>query len=358
MIEHHDDDQADDQEPARRADPTEKDGVEDSTVAAAGLQTAPAALRVISRSIPRPVTHYRDLVMERMRQATEMRLVEFVDVYATTRELASETIRQYRTTAERLEVWAGEAVHLHDLNEMLVSAFLRDYGRAVRPSTVRSKRTQIMALWRAAADEYLCDPPTRRVRSARVPWEPRDSWVVDEVRELLRAAGKLPRTFRNGLPRAHWFDLAIRIAWDTGLRWGDQVTLHRGDLCGDVVVVSQHKTRRPVCSRLSASTMAALNQSLERFPRELLTPWAGSRETFNAQVRRLVEKAGVRPGTWKWLRRGSATDVEIQEPGRGMAARHLGHAPGSRIAEINYISPAAVAASVPIVSPRELEGVG
>jgi len=324
----------------------------DNTTTATGIRVIP------HQAAGRPVRFYADLVADRIRQTTAMRLVEFVDVYATTRELEVETIRQYRMSAERLERWAGEAVYLHDLNEMLVSAFLRDYGATARPSTVRGKRTQIMALWRAAADEYLCDPPTRRVRSARVAWEPRDSWSVDEVRELLRAASRLPRTFRTGIPRAVWFDLAIRVAWDSGLRWGDQMGLSRDDLHGDVLIVAQHKTRRPVCGRLSASTMTALAESLERYPRDRLTPWVGSHETFNAQVRRLVAKAGVRPGTWKWLRRGSATDVEIQQPGRGMAARHLGHAPGSRVAEINYISPAAVAASVPIVSPRELGGVG
>lgn len=331
----------------------------ENTTPAPGLPSNPTTLRVIqAATVRQPVRFYRDLVAERMWQTTVMRLVEFVDVYATIRELEPETIRQYRFTAERLEVWAGERVYLHDLNEMLVSAFLRDYGTVVKPATVRAKRTQLMALWRAAADEYLCEPPTRRVRSARVPWEPRESWTVEEVRQLVRAASWLPRTFRTGIPRAEWFDVAIRIAWDSGLRWGDQIRLARGQLHGDVLIVSQHKTRRPVCGRLSPSTMQVLEASLRRHPRELLTPWVGSHETFNAQVRRLVAKAGIRPGTWKWLRRGSATDVEIQEPGKGMAARHLGHAPGSRIAEINYISPAAVAASVPIVSPRELGGVG
>ena len=316
------------------------------------MQTA--AIAIPTSRPPRPVQFFRELVDQRLRSAQAMRLVDFVEVYATTHELTRETIRQYRVTAERLEEWAGEAVMLTDMNEMLISSWLRHYAAGVRPATVRSKRTQLMALWRAAADEYLCDPPTRRVRSARVPWEPRESWLLEEVRQLVRAASWLPRRMKDGMPRAEWFDLAIRVAWDSGLRWGDQIRLKASDLHGNIVVVAQSKTRRPVCGRLSPSTMAILAESLRSYPRELLTPWPASHETFNAQVRRLVAKAGIRPGTWKWLRRGSATDVEIQEPGKGMAARHLGHAPGSRIAEINYVSPSAVAAHVPIVSPREI----
>jgi hypothetical protein len=295
------------------------------------------------------------LVTDRMRSARPMRLVDYIALYATTRALEPETVRQYRVTAERLDVWAGAHVLLTDLHEMLVSAFLADYGRSgVKPSTVRSKRTQLLALWRAAADDYLCDPPTRRVRSARVPWEPRDCWTLEEVDALVRAAQTIPRRFADGMPRREWFDLAIRIAWDTGLRWGDQVRLTTASLHGDLVVVCQRKTRRPYCGRVSPSTRALLDDSLRRFPRDHVTPWRSSHETFNAQVRRLVARAGIRPGTWKWLRRGGGTDVEAQEPGKGLAARHLGHAPGSRVAEINYINPAIVAARTPMVTPREI----
>jgi integrase len=187
-----------------------------------------------------------------------------------------------------------------------------------------------------------------------VPWQPRDCWTLDEVNELVRAASGLRQSPDGGWPRAEWFDLAIRVAWDTGLRWGDQIQLRTRDIHGDVVIVAQRKTRRPACGRLRPSTIAVLEDSLRRHQREFVTPWEKSHETFNAQVRRLVEKAGIRPGTWKWLRRGGATDVELQEPGKGMAARHLGHAPGSKVAEINYINPSVVARHVPIVSPREI----
>jgi integrase len=310
---------------------------------------------VAGEIVANPVQHYRDQVERRMRSAQPMGLVDYVEVYATAREIEPETIRQYRMCAERFEGWAGQRVMLHDLNEMLISAFLRAYGQGVKPATVRSKRTQLLALWRAAADEYLCEPPTRRVRSARVPWTPREAWTLAEVNQLLRAASWLPRKFAAGMPRADWFDLAIRIAWDSGLRWGDQIRLRPGDIHENVVVVGQSKTRRAVCCRLSPSTVAALRSSLERWPRAFVTPWPASHETFSAQVRLLVAKAGIRSGTWKWLRRGGATDVEIQEPGKGMASRHLGHAPGSKVAEINYLDPKLIAAAVPLVSPRELD---
>lgn len=313
---------------------------------------------VTGEIVAAPVQHYRMEVERRARAAVRMRLVDYVEVYSTTHEIERETARQYRICAERLEVWAGQAVMLDDLNELLLSAFLRDYGRGARPATVRSKRTMLIALWRAAADEYLCDPPLRRVRTTRVPWTPREAWTIDEVNRLVREASWLPRRTPVGMPRSEWFDLAIRVAWDSGLRWGDQIRLRVADIHDGVIVVGQNKTKRPVCGRLQPSTLSLLRASLARWPRDHVTPWHASHETFNDQVRRLVAKAGIRPGTWKWLRRGSATDVEIQAPGKGMASRHLGHAPGSRVAEINYLDPVVIAASVPVVSPRELGAAG
>ncbi|MEI6239608.1 MAG: tyrosine-type recombinase/integrase [Planctomycetia bacterium] len=187
---------------------------------------------------------------------------------------------------------------------------------------------------------------------------PRECWTLEEVRKLVAACRSLPRMHPCGLRRSVWWGLAVRVAWDTGLRWGDMVRLRVDEIRGDLVIVGQRKTRRPVCGRLAPSTVAALRESLDACPRQLVAPWTASHETFNAQVRRLVAKAGIRAGTWKWLRRAGATDVEIQAPGRGMSSRHLGHAPGSRIAEIHYLDPAIIAAGVPMVSPREIGKVG
>lgn len=297
---------------------------------------------------------FRDMATRRRGDGGPIRLVDYVAIYATTHEISAETAVQYLRAAVKLEQWAGETVFLTDLNELMVSAFLRDYSQLVKPSTVRSKRTSIMSLWRSAADEYLCEPPTRRVRPIRVPWIAREAWTLEEVRSLIRVAATLPRRTREGIPRSEWFDLAIRIAWDTGLRKGDLLRLRRANVHGDRFVTCQNKTSRPKCGALSPSTVRALEASLEKHPRDVLMPWSVCRETFNQQVKRMALKAGIRSGSWKWIRRGSATDVEIQQPGSGMAARHLGHAPGSKIAEINYIDHAQVATHVPMVGPREL----
>ncbi|NDC64371.1 MAG: hypothetical protein EBZ59_10410, partial [Planctomycetia bacterium] len=125
--------------------------------------------------------------------------------------------------------------------------WLRELAKTRAPATVRSKRSQILVLWRAAAEERLCEGPSRRIRVAPVPFRNPTAWTVAEVEAIQDAAAGISGRHACGLPRATLFVLAIRLAWATGLRWGDLVRLEVSDIqpCG-TVAVTQHKTRRPV----------------------------------------------------------------------------------------------------------------
>jgi len=225
--------------------------------------------------------------------------------YGLLRDVRRETLRQYQISADLYERWAGGPVRLEELDEQSVSAFLRDYSATAAPQTVRSKKNQILALWRAAADDGLCEPPVRRVRSVRVPGRPVVAWEKAEVELLLATCRALPRWHRCGLRRSVWWDLAIRVAWDTGLRWGDLITLPVDAVRADGAIVwSPSKTGRVIACRLQPSTVEALRASLAACPRALVCPWPASHETFTDQVGRLVRKAGIRAGTVRGRLRG------------------------------------------------------
>ena len=290
------------------------------------------------------------------RRAGPETLGDYARGYGLLRDCKPGTLRQYVIVADLFERWAGRPVRLDELDETSVSAWLRDYSATAASATVRGKKTMLLALWRAAADDGLCEPPTRRIRSIRrsAPRPLVEAWTLEEVEALLAAARNLPRRHRCGLTRAAWWDLAIRIAWDSGLRWGDLVALEVPRIRPDgACTVIQAKTGRPVSFRLSGPTLAALRASLAACPRQLASPWPASQESFMAQVRTLVRKAGIRTGTWKWLRRGSGTDVEAQRPGSGSV--HLGHAPGSRVFAESYGDPTILGRQIP--SPRPLVGL-
>jgi integrase len=270
-------------------------------------------------------------------------LADYVGTYALYRDVRAATVRQYELAVAALDRWAGRRVTVAELTPELVSRWLRDYAAEVSPATAASKRSQVLVLWRSAADDGLVAAPTRRVRPVKQIPRATEAWTLEEVERLLVACRDLPRTHRCGLPRPTWWDLAIRIAWDTGLRWSDQIALRSDDARRGRFTVVQSKTRRPVSCGLSDTTLAVLEDTLRSCPRPLATPWPATQEAFLQQFRRLVAAARIRPGTWKFLRRGSATDVELQV--RGDASTHLGHAPGSRVADTNYLAHELLAAS-------------
>jgi integrase len=271
------------------------------------------------------------------RRAGPLTIGDLARDYVTYRDCKTGTVNQYRIAARRLEEWAGRGVLLAELNEGLVSEWLREFAGGASASTVRGKRAMIMALWRTAADEGLCEPPTRRVRVLRksTPRPAVEAWTIDDVDRLLSACRRLKRRHRCGLSRAMWFELAVRVAWDSGLRWRDLVSLEASSIAADGrCTVVQGKTGRLARFRLSGTTRALLQETMRICPRELVCPWPASQQAFGRQVRRLVAAAGIRPGTWRWIRRASGTDVEIQRPGSGSV--HLGHAPGSRVFHDHY----------------------
>jgi len=270
--------------------------------------------------------------------------------YSLLRDVKASTLRQYVIVSDLFTRWAGHDVLLEQLDEKSVSEWLRDYAAKVSPATVRGKKNMILAIWRAAADDGLCEYPiSRRVRRVTVPQRPVVAWTKEEVEQLLAAAATLPRWHRCGLRRSDWWSLAIRVAWDSGIRWGDQVTLPVSAVCPDgSVSFTASKTGKVVAFRLSPSTMEALRASLVKCPRTLVLPWPASGETFRDQVDRLVAKAKIRPGTWKWVRRGSGSDVELQQEGAGH--RHLGNT--RSVFERSYGDAAIIGRRIP--SPREL----
>ena len=270
--------------------------------------------------------------------------------YSLLRDVKASTLRQYRIASDAFERWAGGPIPLDQLDEKSLSAFLRDYAADHAADTVRSKRNQIMALWRAAADDGLADDPVgRRVRRCSVPEPVVEAWTRAEVEQLLATAATLKRRHMCGLRRSEWWTLAVRVAWDSGLRWADQVAIPVSAVRPDGwVTVRQGKTGKVSTFQFSPSTMAALRESLDRCPRSLVIPWPASGETFRDQVTRLVARAGIRAGTWKWIRRGSGSDVELQE--RGTGHLHLGNT--RAVFDRAYADQTIIGRRVP--APREL----
>lgn len=288
-----------------------------------------------------------------MFRRSEQSIHEFVEQYELERALTKEAARQYRYAAKSITDWAGGFCAVEALEPDLFNRWLRDLQEGnLSAATIANRRRHLLALWRAAADTGKCEQPPRRLRPMKVPYVPPRAWTVDEVRAILAVCRGLRRTRQGKMQRDVFWSLAVRLAWESALRLTDLLRLRVEDVRPDgLVVMGQSKTNRPVAFRLSQQTLDALKASLEGDTRKLVLPWPSSRESFRRQFANVVRKSGVRKGTWKWLRRSSATDVEKACPGAG--ASHLGHAHGSVIAARHYLDPYIIGA--PTVCPTALD---
>lgn len=191
-----------------------------------------------------------------------------------------------------------------------VNSWLDSLRRTHRPDSCRTQRGNVLVLWWYAYRQGLVSEPPLRVRRLRPIRRQPVAWTVDEVRQLVETAEQWPS-------RPWWWSSLIRVGYDTALRLSDLLGL-RTDQIAASMTVEQSKTQRQVAVRLREETLAVVRRHLrEQGPSRLVWPlWAG-REAMYRAFARIVVRAGIRPGTFRWLRRTAITQVERIEPGRG-----------------------------------------
>jgi len=281
---------------------------------------------------------------------------EFIDRYELERELASGTVSQYRWAAKSIEKFARSTKPFSEnpftiggLCDEIVNRWLKFLSEKNSPATVRCRRNHLLALWREAAAQGIAAWP-QRVRRVGIPRIAPLAWNVDEVRGLLAATRCLYGTYQsiNGIHRSQFWNLAIRLAWDTGLRQGDVLRIRFGDISpSGLVVVTQNKTGQLAIRQLKPSTMLAIE--LLNYQTGYVAPWPYTRNWFQNQFGLIVQAAKMR-GSFKKLRKSASSNVESKQRGRGIEL--LGHAPGSKIGPIHYFDPRIIMPDT--VGPEEL----
>lgn len=244
----------------------------------------------------------------------------FAGQYVACRPLNPSYAARLRWTANALESFAQSESISDTLTEEHANGFLAaQLGKS--PFTIRSYRSDILTLWNGAADCNLVPYPVmRRVRLPRIPELIVDCYTIDEARRILTAANQLVGRYRWGVRKRDYWNAAIRLAWDTGLRRGDVIGFRRDSLRPDgVVLVLQSKTRKVLPAKLRPTTVTALLALPGGYPLR----WDTDVTYFTRHFRRIVDASGVCRGSFKWLRRASGSYVEIAHPGAGY--KHLGH---------------------------------
>lgn len=248
------------------------------------------------------------------------RLTTFAQKYLDSRAVSDVYAANITRRAAALERFAASDSIREILQEPVVNKFLK--ALTCKPVTIRSYRSDYLALWNAAADYDLVPyPVARRIVCPAVPTPLVDCYDIAEAQALLVAAGKLIGKYRHGVLKRHYWSAAIRLAWDAGFRRGDIWLFRRDSVRADGTLrIVQHKTGQVVTVRLRASTVLALDAIQDNQP--LRWPIGGT--YFGRHFRAITKAAGVSRGSFKWLRRSSGSYVEMAQPGAGH--KHLGHA--------------------------------
>jgi integrase len=218
--------------------------------------------------------------------------------------------------------WAGD-IPIAKVNSDLVNEWIEALlATELKARTVDTYRRNFCAVWRDAYLHGFNNEPPLRVKKIKLPKQIVQCFTHEEIGKLILAARTRKGCLDNGVKRCHFWEAIILAAYATGLRRGDLLRLERSQVGDDgKAVVIQHKTGYPAVVRLPAEVLAIVNQMRTDCGRAF--PWPYRYDAFGPRFARIVKAAGVRPGTFCWLRRSAGSYAEKMQPGSGK--RLLGH---------------------------------
>lgn len=263
-----------------------------------------------------------------------MLLSEFATMYADSHEygLRASSVVQIKSAIASFRRWLGREPEFRDLNSATVNSWTEWLNQNRRPDTVRTTRGTILTLWRAAADQCSIPAPVK-VRKLRKAKHNPLAWRAQEILDLVNTIdppgmpwkSRIQKRLKNGLPFSLFFSSLILAGYDTGIRLGDLLRLRWCDLRfsksgGVSVSITTSKTGDTVFRELSPRAVSALEdfrKSIAAKDSDVIWPLWGRREAFYKAVRKIVERAGITRGTFRFLRRAAVTQSDIVSFGSG-----------------------------------------
>lgn len=271
-----------------------------------------------------------------------MTLIELARLYHNRVGGSPGYLEQLEVFVRRLPWKAGE------LSPDRIDAYLTGALRHLAPSTVANHRKMLRVLLHFAAELRLVDAsilrPLRKVK--RLPPNPR-AWSHAEIRRLLAVAAD--QTGGRKCPRSLLAKAWILVAYSTGLRLDDLLSIRHDQIRGQRLCPSQHKVGHPHVCWLDDNAVRAIAQLPVLGPRifgDLIC-----RDKAMAMMRKITREAGI-AGSTKFLRRSGATYCEIN--GKD-ASGHLGHrSPGMKAYYVDRLLLAEEKKQEPTTLPLDL----
>lgn len=245
-----------------------------------------------------------------------MTLCELFDLYRSKRlrGRSPNTVRLYRHTLASFAKTLGRTPTLADLTDETVERHLwRVVESGGSPASANKDRSQIIALWRFAAQRKMVDcwPDVTAMREPeRVPM----GWLPDEIDALLDACRRETQPYGQ-LPGADWFVALVQLLLDTGERIGAIRQLPRSALQDHYVLVPAHLRKGRTRDRLypiQPTTVAAIETVLRQHSDSRMLPDPYSTTYIYRRFDLILDRAGLpkdRRSKFHRLRRTVASAV-------------------------------------------------
>lgn len=175
---------------------------------------------------------------------------------------SANTTRLYGCTIRSFAKWLQYEPTIDDLTDLTLSRFL-EYRASIRsPYTAEKERTQLLSLWRFAADRGLlkdrpCVPPAPL--PDRIPM----AWSVEQLQALMRSAAAT-RGYVGTVPAGVWYSALLSVLWESAERIGAILLCVPGDFVPPVLHVRAEVRKggkRDRAYRLSVETCSLASRA-------------------------------------------------------------------------------------------------
>ena len=251
-----------------------------------------------------------------------MCLDDLLDAYAASRE-TSKRYRESLLRTVRKAVAAG-LTSVDDLQPVQVNRFLVGLSTVVSATTRHNIRRELLTLWRYAFEEGLTEVPPLRVARIRQARTAPQAWSLAELSRMLDCAESDETSIggKHGMRICDFMPAWVAIAYDTGLRFTDMLSLKKSEIRNGFVVKTANKTGKPLTRPLSAYAIKQVTRLAKRSPDGTVFAWFLTRRRAFLKMRDFYDRHGF-DGSGKFLRRSCATYVEQSSP--GTAWKYLQH---------------------------------
>lgn len=235
--------------------------------------------------------------------------------------LAESTLREYAWCLGMFERWAADKklyLTLAALEDRLLLQFMGESRRRLSAARVNCLRRQILAVWRAAADDGFAAVPGK-IALLKEPKLSPIAWWPEEFSRIVRAC--------DGREHGATLKAVLLVGWDTDARISAILPAKRSqcDFHRRLLTLLEPKTRTEHVFLLSEATVVAL-QALPQH-RDSLFGWPYLVRPLRERLEKLLSELGLPHGSrdkFHKIRRSKYTAV-AKRFGIPAATEHAGH---------------------------------